>query len=247
VSRRVPVLGYHALIADDQKELPPQWSPFHALSLSAFCAQVDMLTAERWRVIAPPALTCASLPRKSIVITFDDGHSSDRLAARELQRRGMTAAFFVTWSRLGTDWFLSRSQVLELDCQGFTIGSHGMTHTPMAQLSERELRDQLVSSREHLENLLGKPVTALALPYGSYNDNVADAAIGAGYRLIMTSDFSLAVPGSFLFPRLMIGSRSTMREFRSLLTENRITIGRLRLLNGIRRRLQRLHSNGGRH
>jgi peptidoglycan/xylan/chitin deacetylase (PgdA/CDA1 family) len=247
VPRRLPILGYHAIVAGDQKELPRHWSPAHALSLSAFCAQVDLLAAEGWRVIPPHALTHPLLPRKSTVITFDDGLSSDLLAARELRRRAMTAAFFVTWSRLGSVSFLSRSQVVELDAQGFTIGSHGMTHTPLTELTKQQLRDQLVSSRELLEGLLGKPVTALALPYGSYNAAVVDAAIAAGYRPIMTSDFALAVPGSFLFPRLMIGSRATMRDFRSLLTDNPISIGRLRLLNGIRRRLKRLQSNGGQH
>jgi peptidoglycan/xylan/chitin deacetylase (PgdA/CDA1 family) len=239
-SRRFPILSYHAIIAEDQKELPPPWSPYHALSLAALRAQLDVLAAEGWQAIPPQLLMQFAPPGKSVVITFDDGESSDLLAAEELSRRGLTAAFFVTWSRLGCPWFLSRSQVVQLDRQGFTIGSHGMTHARLTELSAQELHDQLVNSRERLEWLLGKPVTTLAIPYGFYNSAVVEAAITAGYRLIMTSDFALAVAGRCLLPRLTISSRTTLNDFRTMLAENWIAIARRRLVNGIHRRLNRM-------
>jgi peptidoglycan/xylan/chitin deacetylase (PgdA/CDA1 family) len=237
---RVPILSYHAIIADAQKQLPPQWSRYHAIARATFCAQLDLLTGEGWRVLALKALEQPALPPRSMAITFDDGALSDLLAAEELGRRNLPAAFFVTWLRLGCNSFLSPSQVLDIDRQGFMIGSHGMTHVQFARLTPQELRDQLEGSKLRLEDLLGKPVTALALPHGSYNSAVIAAAVAAGYRSIMTSDFALAVAGSSVLPRLTIGARTTLEDFRGLLTDSRTEIGRRRMLNGVRRRLNRI-------
>ncbi len=241
----VRILNYHAIIAENQKELPPQWSHYHAVALPAFREQLDVLAAEGWQVLALQALEQPSPPRRSVVITFDDGGCSDLLAAQELYRRSMPAAFFVTWSLLGSPSFLSRGQVVQLGRQGFTIGSHGITHTRFTDLSAQELRDQLVGSRERLECLAGKPVTALALPFGAYNSAVVAAAIAAGYRRIMTSDFALADAARCVLPRLTITSRTTLKDFRALLAENRIGIARRRVINGIYRRLNRIRSIAG--
>jgi peptidoglycan/xylan/chitin deacetylase (PgdA/CDA1 family) len=206
---------------------------------------LDVLAAQGWQVVALPALEQHSPPRRSVVITFDDGGCSDLLAAQELDRRSMPAAFFVTWSRLGSSSFLSRGQVVELGRQGFTIGSHGMTHARFTDLSAQELRDQLVGSRERLECLVGKPVTALALPFGAYNSAVVAAAIAAGYRRILTSDFAVADAGRCVLPRLSIGSRTTLKDFSALLAQNWIGIARRRVINGIRRRLNTIRSIAG--
>jgi peptidoglycan/xylan/chitin deacetylase (PgdA/CDA1 family) len=238
----IRILTYHTIIAEKQKELPPQWSPFHAVALPAFREQLDVLASQDWQVVPLHALEQPSTPRRSVVITFDDGGCSDLLAAQELQRRSMPAAFFVTWSRLGSSSFLNRSQVAELGRQGFTIGSHGMTHARFSDLSAQGLRDQLVGSRERLEGLVGQPVTALALPFGAYNGAVVAAALAAGYRRILTSDFALADSGKCVLPRLTISAQTTLEDFRALLGQNRIGIARRRVINGIHRRFNRIRS-----
>jgi peptidoglycan/xylan/chitin deacetylase (PgdA/CDA1 family) len=241
MSSRVPILSYHAILAEDQKQVPGQWSSVHAIPLPAWREQLDVLADGGWQVVALKTLE-QSPPRRSLTITFDDGGSCDLVAAEELGSRGLTAAFFVTWSCLGCRWFLSRGQVADLDRLGFTIGSHGMTHARFAELNPQELRNQLLGSRERLEGLLGKPVTALAVPFGSYNHAVVTAAVAAGYRQIVTSDFALAVAGKCVLPRLTITSRTTLRDFRSLLANNRFGIARRRVVNGIHRRLDRIWS-----
>lgn len=238
----VRILTYHAILADGQEELPPEWSASHAVGLPEFRDQLDVLASGGWQVVALQALEQPSPPRRSVIITFDDGGCSDLLAAQELRRRSLPAAFFITWSRLGTSSFLSHLQVAELGRLGFTIGSHSMTHQRLTELSAQELRAQLVGSRQRLEGLIGKPVTALALPFGAYNGAVIAAAFGAGYRRIVTSDFALADAGRSVLPRLSITSRTTLKDFRALLAQNRIGIARQRVINGIRRRFNRVRS-----
>jgi peptidoglycan/xylan/chitin deacetylase (PgdA/CDA1 family) len=245
MATRVPILSYHAILADDCKQLPRYWSPFHAVPLRVFREQLDVLAAEGRNTVAPDHLERTAVPARSVVITFDDGHASDLIAARELRRRGLQATFFVTWSRLGCAGFLNRRQVVELDREGFRIGSHGLSHVRFAELAPHEVERELAGSKERLEWLLGKPVTALAVPYGSYNSRVVAIAIAAGYRPIMTSDFGLAAAGSYLLARLTVHSRTTLRDFRALAAGSWMGITRQHLANSLNRRMTRLWSNAG--
>ena len=238
---RIPILAYHAIVEDGQAALPQSWSRPHAVSLAAFRAQMDVLASGGWHTVLPQALD-QTPPPKSVVITFDDGHSSDLLAARELHQRRLQAAFFVTCSNIGSDGYLDSGAVLELTRQGFEIGSHGVNHVRFANLAPDELQFQLAQSRQRLEELIRQPVTAVAFPFGSYDGRVIAGAIGAGYRTVMTSDFGLAVAGRYVLSRLGVHSRTTIEEFKSLLSGNPISIARMRLANGIRRRLTRLFS-----
>jgi peptidoglycan/xylan/chitin deacetylase (PgdA/CDA1 family) len=242
-ARRVPILSYHAIVGDDCAPLPPESSAFHAVSSRSFREHLDILTSDGWNVVPSAALRQPSVPPRSLVITFDDGHASDVFAARELRRCGLPATFFITWLRLGCAGFLNRSQIRELGGGGgFTIGSHGMTHVPLAELAPREAHHQLTGSKERIEELLGEPVTDLAVPFGSYNRQVIDHAIAAGYRSMMTSDFSVAVAGNYLLPRLTVHSQTTLKEFKSLLAGSFLGITRQRLANGLAERIKRLRS-----
>lgn len=242
LARRLPILAYHAIVDEDRQPLPPEWSAFHAVSVQSLRAHLDLLTSEGWNVVLPEALRQGSLPPRCVVITFDDGLSSDLIAAGELRRRGLRATFFVTWSRLGCAGFLSQRQVQELRRDGFSVGSHCLNHVRLAELAPRETHRQLAGSRERLEDLLGEPVDCVAFPFGSYNEQVIDSAIAAGYRSLMTSDFALAVAPSYVLARLPVRSSTTLADFRALLTGSFFGIARQRLASGLAARVMRLRS-----
>jgi peptidoglycan/xylan/chitin deacetylase (PgdA/CDA1 family) len=233
VVNRVPVLAYHAIVDDGVSQLPQGWSAQHTVSLRDFRAQLDILVGEGWQAVTPDALLEADLPAKSVAITFDDGHSSDLLAAEELSRRGLTATFFITWLLLDRPDFLGRGQLLEFDRKGFRIGSHGLNHVALSGLSPQELRRELVVSRKQLESLLRKPVTDLAIPFGAYDNEVIAAATAAGYATIMTSDYTVAIAGRHLLPRLGVESHTTLKAFRQLLAGRWIDVTRQRVVSSL--------------
>jgi peptidoglycan/xylan/chitin deacetylase (PgdA/CDA1 family) len=74
-----------------------------------------------------------------------------------------------------------------LRAQGFAIGSHAHSHRPLALLSPPELREELVSSRRILEEMLDCQVASIAYPHGKrnghYDRNTIKEAKDAGYRL----------------------------------------------------------------
>jgi peptidoglycan/xylan/chitin deacetylase (PgdA/CDA1 family) len=66
--------------------------------------------------------------------------------------------------------------------RGVTIGSHGVAHLRLPQLSDDELRRELVDSKEEIESELGRPCLELAYPYGDHDARVRAGARAAGYE-----------------------------------------------------------------
>jgi peptidoglycan/xylan/chitin deacetylase (PgdA/CDA1 family) len=55
-------------------------------------------------------------------------------------------------------------------CQWVTIGAHTVTHPPLALLTEEEQRHEIVSSKQHLERLIGREITVFSYPFGGKKD-----------------------------------------------------------------------------
>jgi peptidoglycan/xylan/chitin deacetylase (PgdA/CDA1 family) len=51
-----------------------------------------------------------------------------------------------------------------------TIGAHTVTHTPLSALSADEQRSEILSSRQYLEDFLGKEITVFSYPFGEKRD-----------------------------------------------------------------------------
>ncbi|HTY54080.1 MAG TPA: polysaccharide deacetylase family protein [Candidatus Binataceae bacterium] len=242
MARQLPILMYHSIGSGDRDEVPQPWSRFHSVPYRSFLAQLDTLVGHGYQSIPLAKLNQAVEITKPIAITFDDGHSSDLIAAEALHDRGLRAIFFITWSNLDRRDFLKPSEVRDLDRIGFDIGSHGLTHVPLTDESPADLRRQLVESKDRLEHLLGKSVDDFAIPFGRYNKLVVETAIGAGYQRIMTSDFGCAQLGSdaIVFPRMGITRETTLADFKLMLTARWFDIARQKIALGISRRLRNL-------
>jgi len=222
------------MLRDENAQIPHSWRPFDTVLYSSFCAQLDLLKADGWRTLGPEALNKPnvwSVGQRQILFTFDDGHDSDLLAAAALAARGYTATFFIPWVHVGQAHFLDRQSVKQLSGDGFGIGSHGMTHIRLTAISPDRLRQELEESKARLEDLLGLPITDLAVPFGSYDRRVIEAALDAGYSTIMTSEVRQASfgPKSRVFPRLPVKSFTTHSDFLTLVGGSDFMVFRWRL------------------
>lgn len=70
-----------------------------------------------------------------------------------------------------------------------TVGCHSLHHDDLATLSATALRDDLTVSRQWLEQLTGKPVKALAFPYGSYHAETLAIAQEAGFTQLLAERY----------------------------------------------------------
>jgi peptidoglycan/xylan/chitin deacetylase (PgdA/CDA1 family) len=127
--------------------------------------------------------------RSDVRITFDDGNNSDlEYALPALRKRGLTATFFVVAGRLGALGFLDQRGVRELAAEGMAIGCHGMRHRSWRRLEGDALWEELVDARRLLEQVVERPVTEAACPFGFYDRRVLRSLRRCDYRRIYTSD-----------------------------------------------------------
>jgi len=129
------------------------------------------------------------LPGRHLLLTFDDGGRSARYAADELLKRGWVGHFFIVTSRIGGDTFLSASDIRQMRRDGHLIGSHSHTHPDIFRDGTRRLMlEEWRVSAKILEDLLGEPCQAAAVPGGDISPEVLESARDAGYRYLFTSE-----------------------------------------------------------
>jgi peptidoglycan/xylan/chitin deacetylase (PgdA/CDA1 family) len=85
---------------------------------------------------------------------------------------------------------MTSEQIKELAASPYThIGAHGYYHNDLAKINIGNAVKEMVSSKQYLESLTGKPVTSMAFPYGSYSQQVIYEAKKAGYEQLLVMDF----------------------------------------------------------
>jgi|SRR5665213_536629 len=67
------------------------------------------------------------------------------------------------------------------------FGSHGVTHADLALLSEADARQELQNSKNSLEAIVGREITAVSFPYGSYGARELRLANETGYKFFFDS------------------------------------------------------------
>jgi peptidoglycan/xylan/chitin deacetylase (PgdA/CDA1 family) len=193
-----PILMFHH-VDDLPAGGPAPLYPNSYLGRAEFAALLDLLAAggHRTLTLAEAAKRAAAgerLPRRSVVLTFDDGCRCFLDGALpELSARGMTGTLFAVTGELGgtNRWDTADGEREErlLDAEGLRavaaagieIGSHGAHHRDLTALSAAELDAEISGSRAGLAVALGRPVETFCYPYGRFDDGARAAVRAAGY------------------------------------------------------------------
>jgi peptidoglycan/xylan/chitin deacetylase (PgdA/CDA1 family) len=173
------IVNFHGL-GEPHHGVGPEELPYW-ISVGSFTRLLDQ-TVELQRNEGP-----------KITITFDDGNSSDALLALpELSLRGLVGSFFVCAGRIGRKHYLDPLMIKDLLQGGMTIGSHGMDHRDWCTLDPPALDVEITDARRKLEDIIQRPVTAVAIPFGSYNRRVLNRLMSDPWDCVYTSDRGIA-------------------------------------------------------
>ena len=159
----------------------------------------------------------SGIRRPQVQITFDDGWlGTVDIAAPILERFGLCGTLFVTTDLIGRPHFVSQATLARLPSATLSVGSHGRSHRLLSQLSENQIREELVSSKATLEDLLGREVASISIPGGAIDHRVRTIAAEAGYRLVFTSEVrpNRRATSPLALGRVAIKQSTTMKDFR---------------------------------
>jgi peptidoglycan/xylan/chitin deacetylase (PgdA/CDA1 family) len=137
----------------------------------------------------------------------------DQVGMSSRDRRALEASSTALLRDPLMDW----SELRGLIDAGFDIQSHSSAHYFLTKIPPAQVSEDLIRSRRILEDRLGRPVLALAYPYGASNTNIATAAREAGFDLGFVSDHGPRDSRRMMLWRGGVSGRLTPPELISVL------------------------------
>lgn len=140
-----------------------------------------------------------TLPRKPIILTFDDGYEDNhRNLLPLLKEFGFKAVIYLlanselkrnTWDDT-QDRLLNPEQIREMTRSGHIgWGSHGLTHRKFSEMTSTEILEELRESKRIIREWTGESPVSFAYPYGvSVSPAVRALTFEAGYQFAVCTD-----------------------------------------------------------
>jgi peptidoglycan/xylan/chitin deacetylase (PgdA/CDA1 family) len=153
-----------------------------------------------------------NIPPRCAVVTFDDGWKSQYEVAWPIMKKfGYPFTMFIytegmRGGSLGGGEAITWEQLADMRDNGVDIQAHSATHQDLREghtimliaggkrtrtkltgpQYEEWMQNEVVGSKQMLEQRLGIKVNCFAVPFGNYNDHVKEIARNAGYEAMFT-------------------------------------------------------------
>ena len=147
---RIPILMYHSISDDDPNNnllVPP----------NMFEEQMAWLEANEFTAMsldeALEAMETGKVPKRPVVITFDDGYSDNYTSAfPSLKNHGLKATFFVITDGVDNGYYMSSDMLKEMQAAGMSIENHTANHLELDKLSREDAYDAIKRGKDFLRN-----------------------------------------------------------------------------------------------
>lgn len=217
----VPVLYYHSVTEPESNEV--------IISPEKLRTQLKYIKDQGYITLTMNELNNyllnnSPIPKKSIVITFDDGYMDNYSNAFPiLKELNMNATIFCITADLDGSYYLSKEAIKEMSDYGIDIESHTVNHPKLDKMTYEDQLTELKESKKVLESITGKTVNSIAYPFGNFNDDSVKAAENAGYNLAFTTNRGLTDrdDNPLKLDRIYISSNYDMDTFKEVLTKTK--------------------------
>jgi peptidoglycan/xylan/chitin deacetylase (PgdA/CDA1 family) len=232
VDRHIPVLIYHQLLKEHENRLYKNNNM--VLNVDEFEKQMQLLHDNGYNTINTQTLYKYSrgeikLPKKTVLITFDDGYEGVyKYAYPILKKYGFNATVFLITSNITETseefnpdqlQFMSR-QTIQNASDVFEFGSHtyqlhnldANKNSVFANASPKEIKEDLSNSNLKINT------TVFAYPYGMYNETNIDVLKETGFIMAFTTKEGLVTRRTNLYklPRHTVYSNTSIEFFKRM-------------------------------
>lgn len=207
---RVPILMYHRII--------PRAAAGHSLAPlvvapGLFAAQMAALQEAGWHTITLGELgedlaNCIIPPRRTVVITFDDGYRDGYAFAFPILRaHRFVGTYFVIVGRLNHADYLTSAELQEMAAGGMEIADHTVHHIALWALPDEMLKAEIIVAAATIEALVGARPQSFAYPFGDANARAIRVATEAGFAIAVTNRQGVSETSAtrMTTPRLRVG------------------------------------------
>lgn len=162
-------------------------------SPSFFESEMEWLVEQGYRGTSLKEFCKDVEQEKAVVLTFDDGYQDFfDVAMPILDRLNFKATIFIVSSLVGyiSCWrtkdlrppLLNWNEIQSISDAGYEIGSHGAYHPNFFHLSKENLEQEIMGSKETIEEKLGIPIIPFSYPWDRCNEQILNLVKEAGYK-----------------------------------------------------------------
>lgn len=175
---QVPMLCYHHITEGESK------GPY-TVTAETFKKHLQALADSGYHSILPDQyynylVYGTPLPSKPFLISFDDTDKEQfTIGKTEMDKHGFKGVFFIMNISIGKPRYMTKEQIRQLSDEGNTVACHTYDHSRVDRYklaNEVEYRGrkqtvndfdfQITDPKKVLEEIIGKPVTYFAYPFG---------------------------------------------------------------------------------
>lgn len=207
----IPILMYHEIGTGPNSLYVPT---------EKFRAQMNYLYKSGYHTVtmanAQEMLAKGKIPAKTVILTFDDGYTSFYTRAWPImQEFGFTGTVFVCTEFSGRANYLTWEDIKTLHTAGIEIGSHTKNHIDLKTASTERQNQEILGSKQALEEKLGIPAKSFCYPTGTYNETTPQLVKAAGYTSAVTVAYGQATPKNnlYLIPRVRVPGWASLEQF----------------------------------
>ena len=163
-----PILTYHSF---DKTRI----KTFAAVDPEVFYRQMKFIKNHNYEVVLLQDY-CKLLkenkpiPRNLIVITADDGYHDNLEAVKIWKKFNYPVTIFLIVDKIGQPGYLSKEEITSfLKDTKVRIGSHTLSHPLLPEISEGQLKREILESKNKLENLFSYNIKTIANQGGEFD------------------------------------------------------------------------------
>lgn len=220
--KEVPILCYHNI--KDFPDSAGEMTKIYTVKPANFAEQMKALADAGYQSILPDQLYDylvynKPLPEKPVMITFDDTRGEQySIGAAEMKKYNFKAVFFVMTVSINRPNYLSKEEIKSLSDSGNSIAAHTWDHHMVTKYAGEDWNIQLVKPKAKLEEIIGKPISYFAYPFGLWNKAAIPEIKKSGYKMayILATKRDSIDPLYTVRRMIVSGNWSTERMMKSM-------------------------------